>query len=409
MMIRCDRHGFSFSRKGFFGAKIAFSLSLLVWLLGAASLHAAQPQYLSLTNGGWVRTFILYAPDNLPTTPCPLVLMLHGAGGTGAEAMTNLTEYRWNQLADSNQFIVVYPDGVSNRWHDCRGDASNQPPTDDVNFLSALIDYVSALYPVDAQRVYAAGHSNGAMMCLCLAMELPGRLAAICVNCGSLAAVSDCSALSHPISLLYCMGTADPIIPFDGGYIQLDAPASGTVLPASATIALWTNTFSISPVAEATNTFPNLVTTDDSTVTEYDFQRTQNGTELVYLQVNGGGHGWPAPTQFPPAQILLTGRKNQDIVLCDLAWEFFQRHTLDGPPLQLSAARSGGALQFQWNWGVLQSSTNFTGWMDLTTGNPTNTFATGLTNYLFSSGEVNLTPTNVPMSAPACFFRLKSP
>ena len=386
-MIRCDRHGFSFSRKSFFGAKISFFLSLIVWLLWSVSLHAAQPQYLSLTNGGLVRTFILYAPDNLPATPCPLVLMLHGAGGDGAETMTNLTEYRWNQLADSNQFIVVYPDGVSNRWHDCRGDASNQPPTDDVNFLSALIDYVSTLHPVDAQRVYAAGHSNGAMMCLCLAMEFPGRIAAICVNCGSLAAVSDCSALSRPISLLYCMGTADPIVPFDGGYIALGAPASGTVLPASATIALWTNTFSIPPVAEATNTFPNLVTTDYSTVTEYDYQRTQNGTELVYLQVNNGGHGWPAPTQFPPAQILINGRKNQDIVLCDLAWEFFQRHTLDGPPLQLNYTRIGAALQLQWDWGLLQTSTNLLDWND--------TPATG--------------PTNMPMTGPICFFRLKSP
>jgi polyhydroxybutyrate depolymerase len=408
MMIRFDGN-YSLTRKNSSSARIIFFLSLIFELSLMASLRAAQPQYLSITNGGLVRTFILYVPDNLPAAPCPLLLMLHGANGTGADAMTNLTEYRFNQLADSNLFMVAYPDGVDNLWHDCRGDARNEPPADDVSFLSALIDYIGTLHAVDSQRVYAAGHSNGAMMCLCLACELPNRLAAICVNCGALAAVSDCSALSQPISLLYCVGTADPIIPFDGGYININPPVSGTLLPAAATIALWTNTFSIPPVAEATNTFPDIVPTDDSTVVESDFQRVPDGVELVYLQVNGGGHGWPAPIQFSPAKIQTNGRKNQDINLCDLAWEFFQRHTLAGPPLQLSAARAGSALQLQWNWGTLQSSTNFAGWKDLTTVNSTNSFAIGLTNFLFSSGAVNLAPTNIPMTGSAVFFRLKSP
>jgi polyhydroxybutyrate depolymerase len=408
-MIQRDMDRVSVLRKIFFGAGAAFSLGLMLGLLGTTSLDAAQPQYLSLTNDGLVRTFVLYAPDNLPATPCPLVLMLHGGGGSGAGAMTNMTEYRWNQLADSNQFIVAYPDGVSNRWNDCRADASNQSSADDVGFLSALIDYIGTIHPVDAQRVYAAGHSNGAMMCLCLAMELPDRIAAICVNCGSLAAVSDCSGLSRPVSLLYCMGTDDPLVPFDGGYINVNPPASGSVLPALDTIALWTNAFSIPPVPEATNTFPNIVTTDDSTVTEYDYQRPQSGVELIYLQVNGGGHGWPAPMQFPPGQVLTNGRKNQDINLCDLAWEFFQRHTLDGPPLQVSAARSGSVLQLQWDWGLLQGSSNLINWDGLTANNPTNTSATGLTNQLFSSGAINLVPTNVPTTNSTCFFRLKSP
>lgn len=366
---------------------IKLILGLLLSLAATVPARAAQPQYLSLAFGGLQRTFILYAPDNLPATPRPLVFMLHGGGGDAAGAMTNVTEYRWNELADGNQFIVAYPDGVSNRWDDCRGDASNQSSADDVGFISALIDYVGARYPLDTQRVYAAGHSNGGMMCFRLAMELSDRLAAMCINCGGLAADSDCSGTHRPVSLLCCMGTADPIMPFDGGEVNVNPPASGTVLPASAALALWTNAFAIPPVPEATNIFPDIVTTDDSTVTEYDYQRPQSGVELVYLQVDGGGHGWPAPTQFTPEEILTHGRKNQDIVLCDVAWTFFQRHTLDGPPLQLAASPADGALRLQWNWGSLQISTNLSVW------NPTTATS----------------PTNFPAAHSPCFFRLKSP
>lgn len=378
--VRCLRLGGN-------AGSLASVASVILLLAGLVSLSAAQPQYLSLAYGGLERTFILYAPDNLPATPCPLVFMLHGGGGDAAGAMTNVTEYRWNELADSNEFIVVYPDGVSNRWDDCRGDASNQSSADDVGFIAALIEYVGAHYPLDTQRVYAAGHSNGGMMCLRLVMELSDRLAAVCVNCAGLAADSDCSGTQRPVSLLYCMGTADPIMPFNGGEINVNPPASGTVLAAANTIALWTNAFLIPPLAEATKALPNLVATDDSTVTEYDYQRPQSGVELVYLQVNGGGHGWPAPTQFPPAEIQTHGRKNQDIVLCDLAWEFFQRHLLNGPPLQLSAIPTNDTLQLQWNWGLLQASSNLTEW----------------------TASMATSPTNIPTTGAQCFFRLKSP
>jgi len=368
-------------------SRLVCLLALAGLLTARTALLAGQLRSISLSSGGLLRTALLYVPDNLPAKACPLVLMLHGAGGSGTNAMSSETEYRWNQLADTSQFLVAYPDGVSNRWHDCRADASNQLPTDDVGFLSALIDHIDTLHTVDTRRVYAAGHSNGAMMCLRLAMELSDRIAAVCVNSGSLAAVSDCARLSRPVSLIYCMGTADPIIPFTGGEINLSAPASGTVLPASATLTFWTSSLSIPPIPERTNTYPDLVGTDRSTVTEYDYQRAQNGAELVYLQVNGGGHGWPAPTQFSLARILLSGRKNQDIFLCDLAWNFFQRHTLGGPPLRISSLRSPGNLQLRWDWGILQTSTNLADWKDLPT----------------------ISPTNLPLTRPKSFYRLRSP
>lgn len=66
------------------------------------------------------------------------------------------------------------------------------------------------------------------------------------------------------------------------------------------------------------------------------------------------------------------GRKNQDIVLCDVAWAFFQRHTLDGPPLQLAASPSGGNLRLEWDWGSLQISTNLSVWNPTTATSPTN-------------------------------------
>ena len=62
----------------------------------------------TMTHGGHDRQYILYRPSDLPSN-APLVFMLHGLSGTAAGTMkyTGL-----NELADRNQFAVVYPQGM---------------------------------------------------------------------------------------------------------------------------------------------------------------------------------------------------------------------------------------------------------------------------------------------------------
>src|SRR6185369_11336984 len=96
--------------------------------------------------------------------------------------------------ADAENFIIVYPDGLTNpvattvrTWNagKCCGQNASTRNIDDVGFISGLIDQLKTKYRVDAKKVYATGHSNGAMLCYRLASELSTKLAAVGPNAGN--------------------------------------------------------------------------------------------------------------------------------------------------------------------------------------------------------------------------------
>ena len=311
----------------------ALPLALLIFLLvtsfcvptlADSASYSATPRSGQLVHDGVVRTYMYYVPDGLPDAPVPLVFMLHGGGGTSEVAMSDIAENRWNELADQYKFIVIYPQGVNNHWNDCRADYDGST-ADDVGFIDALITRSSQNYRIDQNRIYATGHSNGGMMSMRLAIELSDRLAAVFSCAGPLAADSECRALQHPVSVMFLAGTADPVIPFDGGEIAAEAGGHGTVLSANATVDYWTH-FLGTDAAPTVTKIPDTATGDHSTVTIYRYDNGADGTEVLYYRVDGGGHAWPSPTQFSLAIRLIAGYKNQDMVACDEAWAFFQQH-----------------------------------------------------------------------------------
>ncbi|MBY0406840.1 MAG: hypothetical protein K2Q01_04055, partial [Rickettsiales bacterium] len=126
-------------------------------------------------------------------------------------------DYHWNAHADQNGFIVAYPDGVNHSWNaggGCCGSAV-QDNTDDIGFLTELIETISRTEPVDPARIYVAGVSNGAAMAYRYACEGKYRLAAIGSVSGSFAQA--CSR-PHPTSVMAIHGLSDLRIPFEGGF-----------------------------------------------------------------------------------------------------------------------------------------------------------------------------------------------
>ena len=65
-----------------------------------------------------------------------------------------------NNVADTAGFIVCYANGVGNAWNS-GFTAPYFGGTDDVGFISVLIDTISAQYNIDPARVYSCGMSNG--------------------------------------------------------------------------------------------------------------------------------------------------------------------------------------------------------------------------------------------------------
>jgi len=113
---------------------------LLVFLLFISScLHADE-----ITVDGIERTYTIYLPEKSSEKNLPLLIALHGGGGTG-EGMMRLTIF--NDYADEYGFAVVYPDGFEKHWNDRREvnrKYVNGKEIDDVNKVS----YISYRYVI---------------------------------------------------------------------------------------------------------------------------------------------------------------------------------------------------------------------------------------------------------------------
>lgn len=165
------------------------------------------------------RPYCLKVPARYSGAAAPLVLLLHGYGASG---QVQADYFDFDALAERHGLLLAKPDGTLNAlgsrsWNAfascCAG--RNPSPPDDVAYLSALLDDVSASYAVDPQRIYVVGHSNGAFMAHRLACELSGRLAAIVSLAG--AVDPEACAPEAPISVLEVHGTADELIKWEGG------------------------------------------------------------------------------------------------------------------------------------------------------------------------------------------------
>src|SRR5574337_1323747 len=170
---------------------IVAALSAGAWLFTYTMLTDFPPPPLPSLSGavehgtlaidGHTRSYLFYVPARLAARP-GLLIALHGARGSGRR-MRVLTAYEFDALADANNFIVVYPDGIAGLWNDCRRALAERRvdgrPIDDVAFLRALIDRFAAEYGVAPGRFYVMGFSNGGEMAYRMAVESPESVGAI--------------------------------------------------------------------------------------------------------------------------------------------------------------------------------------------------------------------------------------
>jgi polyhydroxybutyrate depolymerase len=236
---------------------------------------------------GMQRTYHLHVPSSLPAgQPVPLLVGLHGGLGSGQQFEGNS---QFDRFADEKGFIVVYPDGIggtlgrdnARTWNAgyCCGKAALQQ-VDDVSFISDVIDEVSAAYPIDPTRVYAAGHSNGGIMSYRLACELSDKIVAVGVVAGSLG-VDSCTP-AQPVSLIHIHGTADKNHPIDGGVGE--------------------NSLSATDFHSARSSVDRIVALDqcpaspsvanDGDVTTTTWSPCADDTAVEYVVIDGASHAW---------------------------------------------------------------------------------------------------------------------
>ena len=290
-----------------------------------ADTAVGDPQ--SLDHGGLERTYRLFVPSTYDETrPMPLVMALHGGGGTGDNMATLAVDL--NDLAGEAGFIVAYPDGVEEHWNDGRDMQTwraSAEDIDDVGFIAALIEHISGSYAIDSGSVFSLGISNGGMMSYRLACELPETFAAVAAVTASMSdeLAASCDP-SQSTSVVVMNGEDDPLVPRRGGTIRFGRRAFGEVISTTDTVAFWVAKNGCSPTPVITREMdrdPH----DGTRVRSEVYGQCRDRTGVTLYAIEGGGHTWPGGLQYLPERII--GKTSMDIKANETIWQFFEEHS----------------------------------------------------------------------------------
>ncbi len=176
--------------------------------------------YRIVEQDGETRAYIIHVPASYDSnTPTPLLINFHGFGDCASNYSQNIGEFfNLNALADNENFIVAYPQGVvrakgSPEW-DPGNNSSQNISDNDPYFTEQLIAHINDDFNVDLSRVYAAGYSNGGMMAYGLACIRTDLIAAAGIMSGVM--LEDNCDQNEYTSIIHFHGIADDVLPLEG-------------------------------------------------------------------------------------------------------------------------------------------------------------------------------------------------
>ena len=276
----------------------------------------------SMTVGGLKRTYMTYVPRGL-AKGAPLVVVMHGSGLNGAQIRIS-TGYGFERLADEHGFAVVYPNAYEGYWDVCSivGEVGANLNIDDIGFLTGLVDKLIVEIGVDPGRVFATGGSRGGSMAFRLALEAPSRFRAVAAISANVPTPENfkCKPAGHgPSSVMIMNGTKDPLVPFDGGDVNLLGLfyRNGKVLSARQSGEYFAKLNHITGTPETNET-----QAADGIRVEHVLWRNDSNVEVELVAIHGGGHGIPQPYRRGPR---LLGPSAKEPNGPAVIWAFFER------------------------------------------------------------------------------------
>jgi len=258
---------------------------------GSALVHA---QYFRVVSAH--RPVRLYVPASYnPSVPAALVVSLHGhtSYGTQQDQYMNL-----QPLAEARGFLYCTPDGTKDQLGDqfwnasaacCDGFATG---VDDAAYLRGLVETVRLIMNVDPRRIYFMGLSNGAFMSHRMTRDYPEMVAGVACLAGTMS-LDDPFSPAQPVNILHIHGTADYVIPYNGGTYWVMRPHVGAV----EMVQLWAaangcadQVVESDPSLDLVNELSGL----DTSITRFDHYPP--GGEVVLWTIRGGSHtpDWPS-------------------------------------------------------------------------------------------------------------------
>jgi polyhydroxybutyrate depolymerase len=238
--------------------------------------------------------------------PQAIILAFHGLS-MNAHDMEQYTGL--SSLADQENFIAVYPLGTvdSDGQPSWAIKGAGDPPTDDVLFVSDLLNRLQATLCIDAQRIYAAGYSRGGGMVGLLACAMAKRIAAFAPVAGIFSFLDSCQP-GRSVPVLEFHGTADPEVSYTD-------PGNGWEA-----IPDWFHDWA---KRDGCSSGP-AVFVQTADVTGEQWSGCGIGGAVVHYRIEGGGHTWPGAQFDVPEE----GPTTHTIDANAIMWQFFQTHPL---------------------------------------------------------------------------------
>lgn len=259
--------------------------------------------------GAWVhsgffnRTYYLHTPPGMKEDGSyPLLIVLHGAGDTGASFHARIDPDR---DTDAAGLVTVFPDGIGNTWTVGCGPCTpaGARGANDVVFLRTLVRHLAEGLPVDTTRVFVVGFSQGGQLAQlygCRSESPPAGIASV-AGLLSRGVAGDC-APAGPFPVAFVHGDRDPVMSYYGF-----GPAAG-VLSLPESVDVWLGLMRCDPTPDESMS-PDRVG-DGTRVLVRRYAGCDGGGPVEVHTVEGGGHTWPGRTGPWP---LFTGRHSRNL------------------------------------------------------------------------------------------------
>jgi polyhydroxybutyrate depolymerase len=297
------------------------------------------------------RTFLVHLPKGYDSQQhYPVVILLHGLNQDGAE-MARLTHF--NDFADRDSIIAVYPNALGGRWTLGGGrepgpyrrgpyrrpgiwgpgyppPPRSEPPerreaaprNQDMQFLHRMLDRLATNYPVDTRRIYAVGLGEGGFMAIRMGCNMADRIAAISMVGAAMPRMQNCIP-SRPLPALLMNGTDDPVVPYDGGRYK---DGMMRLLSAEDSAKEWArlNHCSEKPSESKLPALPG----GGKDTKIYLFDACQENAQVALYSVKNGGHTWPGGEQYMTEKEV--GKTSHALNANETIWSFLVTKKIAG-------------------------------------------------------------------------------
>ena len=289
-------------------------ISLLIFLFFCKTLTAQNFISQTIEYDGNTREYELYIPSSYSENfLSPLMFNFHGGNGT-SQGQIAISDMR--DLADNNNFILVYPQAIADPTDDgslnwiFKGESDH----DDIYFIDTLISELSSQYQIDLERVYACGYSLGGEFVYEILCRLNDKIAAGVAVARTMGQYQyeNCNP-EHPTAIMTILGTED----YESNYNGVVYNGVTYYISADLTHQYWTN-FNNTDDNPVEIELPDYNANDGSTVTKRLWENGDSCVSVIEFRVNGGEHDWPGSFG------------NMDINSDDEIWDFVSKYSING-------------------------------------------------------------------------------